>query len=799
MAKNEGPKAVSSFDKLNPDKILGGRTIPPPKKKTTQSAEFKTIPKLKDTKKAPETVAGSTSVDQLFKKINVGDRIEVTEDKDAVTYTILENGEVSFVVNGIQETMPLERMQKYLNLSGISFKKLEPEKKTAGSSKGPSKAKEKLTPEQKREKTVEQIIQLFNKGIYRVVVHGERTIEGENGESYVKTTRDFDTIAAMELLNSSTVTYNNGTPGEVDGAQTEFVPKGNITKGENIKKGQVIVHIDTGGKGLSVEKGADGSINVFIDHHQQEYEKTPTSATALMYEILRRGKFIGSEAWMGNLQAIATNFDNLTYVRSEKHTEAFLRETWPKSIMAVVEDVPFAQVKKWAAENRNILAPNFSQEELNGISFERERATKGKGGKKMRIKEIITLGQLVEERRQEINADLDYNIPKAQERMHREGIKDETPEVGKFVYNTKEPELLPNGKNRYIKFNHGFIAARAKGLDTLIAYNEQDKGLFINSSRDLNPIYKKLKKVFPGLVLVRGVMILQSKKKEERDMMTREKLFEVLGLKLEDKEYLEQLKIQIDAGIEEAQRIRKQIEELKASLDDDAEVVEAEEIGDEDTATKPEAKDIKTPSMLKAAIEKRGLEIIAEIDEIKRKLDRLGGLVADAPGESGAELIAKKRALETEGRENLKRWQEEEKKELEADEKDKPLLYFGARKIRDSGMRELFTTNTTGQPQIDLRFMSDKNNIYYRDDFKSSGYGGYFEFNVLGFKKVIDHYYTTSDGAIEETGSTRYRIVGPFGMTVAEVTGIGAAEEAYRNATEEYRKQLEKEFNNQHK
>lgn len=397
-----------------------------------------------------------------------------------------------------------------------------------------------LPPREKLIQNIGSFLKNEDRTIDTVVVHGD-TIEGkprmeldgdnelveQEGKMAIKSSPDFDTRAALYLLNDESL-------GDVGYRQTMIVGKGEKVAA---KKGENVLHIDVGGKTLSMKKNAKGGNEIFIDHHQEGCKDIKTSATELMYEILTKNNIIKKEPWLDNMVRFTTNVDNLSYVYDNRYTENnFLEKNWSKSLFGLYKDVPFENIVQWFKEGRDPFKPNFTDEEKESIIIHRYRqANDTKHGGKQTIEEDVTLGKIIEEKENEISIELGRNLPFAEVKMKENGIAFETPELGRVLYNTMDKQADRNGKMTINSLKHGYLIAKATGYDTYVSYNELTKKFFINAgTHDLSGIYEKLKKIVPGTKLVRGVMIVPPAGKHNRENITREKFLDILGLKKEE-------------------------------------------------------------------------------------------------------------------------------------------------------------------------------------------------------------------------------------------------------------------------
>lgn len=421
------------------------------------------------------------------------------------------------------------------------------------------KEKAKIAYEE-REKIIMQIGDMLKAGIDKIVIHGQTKEIGDDVsvESKFGQSIDADTRGALYFLSlAKGVTYNEGAytrlthkGGRGSGEETEFeytIPESKFNKGgeegtapvsyHNTKevKDRTKLYIDTSGEKISFKIDEKGKAprEIFIDHHQKYFSKYETSATELMYEVLVKNKMIDAEPWMDNMVRCITSEDNLSYVNDKRFTEGFLEHKWPESIFGVHKDVPFEKVTQWFKEGKDPFKPDFTDEELketfNVIEWDKIDKKKSKIVQK-------TLEKIIESKDKEIGADIS-NTKFAVKLMESRGIKTESKLLGKVVYNKQDVQedinklrttKVKNPKN-YI--NNGFLATKALGYDTYVTYNEKYHRFMINTNtKNLMPLYEKIKKIIPEVVLVRGVMLMQPTGLSKRKAMTEEKLLKLLGL-----------------------------------------------------------------------------------------------------------------------------------------------------------------------------------------------------------------------------------------------------------------------------
>lgn len=379
-----------------------------------------------------------------------------------------------------------------------------------------------------KEKKIEEIVEHLKQGVTAIVIHG-KTVRTENGTE-LKEQNDLDTDGALDLFTQANIKYKS-TDGTITSTPNiEVVGKGQKTQ-KKYKDGDIIVHIDSGGEGLEIRTAQDGSTHIFIDHHYQ-HDELPTSAAEDTYKILAQAGFIEKSPERDALIEMITNYDNLSYAQSKQFNADVFRNVWPKSMYALIDTVPYTQLKQWIAEGKDPMRPEFTQEELDTIKFKRERPTRVKGGIKKRVEEEITLGNYIKEVQEKVRDDMERSLPIAEQKMEKLGIKNFIEGVGKVLYISKDPEVV-NGKNQFNKLNYAFLAARASGYDALVACNQGDNSFFVNVSaaQTARLIFERLQMILPGITLVRDVMIVPSSNNEERKLLNKDTFLKMIGLK----------------------------------------------------------------------------------------------------------------------------------------------------------------------------------------------------------------------------------------------------------------------------
>ncbi len=406
-----------------------------------------------------------------------------------------------------------------------------------------------------REKLLLEIAEFLKQGVDRIVIHGQ-TIEKGDGvrvnPSFGKNI-DTDTRAALLLLGlDKNIKYNTNSYTEMvkkggkAGKQEEGVDYGKRKK----QKNETILYIDTSGEKLSMKMNRNGvGKEIFLDHHQEYFSRYATSATELAFEIRKKLKEIETEGekanspeiapWEGELAHLVTEIDNLTYVENPNFNERFLEKDWPKSMYALVKEVPFKKVAEWAKggkfkEGEDIAFPKFTDAELDEfIEVRIIKDEKGKG-----VEKRCTLRDIIKMKEGEISIDIS-NAKFAVELQKARGIGTESGEIGKFIYNKQDRQtdigILNKGRNKVNKIYNGFLTAKALGYDSYVTYNEEYKRFMVNNitvGDRINNVYrlgKKLQELVPKTVIVRGVMLFQPPGMSNRSNITENKFLKIIG------------------------------------------------------------------------------------------------------------------------------------------------------------------------------------------------------------------------------------------------------------------------------
>lgn len=425
-------------------------------------------------------------------------------------------------------TLEIERLKKSLAPEQKTQTQSKPktaptpiiEQKPIAPEKTESK-KKNLTPLEKQQydrKLYREAYEHLKKGINRVVIHGgtakyhedelaKAIHKNENpfkeGQIVNTISPDLDVDGSLFLLHTK---GKNGKPiiNYKEGAFTQSTNKGkgNI---EGAQPGDIVFHIDRGGKDFDIEI-IDGVVHIYADHHNPEKD-WPTSATKIVDKIMSENpeyRALKKEnPWMEEFIEYTVALDNLTYLDKRNPKEPtkpfFTKETflntWPSSLYAH-GDLPLENILSYFKEGKNPWYPFTNGEMQESIKAKKEKAEK-------------TI----------------FETERAIKTQKEIGIPESTSELGKVVY---------HNHRKGIKIDNGlaFITAKALGNDTFVKFNPKDGSFFINSStKDLTPIFERLEKLYPGVTLVRGVMVFAPKDAALLKSVSEEQFLKAVGLK----------------------------------------------------------------------------------------------------------------------------------------------------------------------------------------------------------------------------------------------------------------------------
>lgn len=313
---------------------------------------------------------------------------------------------------------------------------------------------------------VEKVRDRLKAGIDELIVHGDYSFQ--EGVGSLRIHPDLDALGGIFLMDLAGIDYRAVTS----------VEKGTWKPGG--------VHIDTGErKQFRVED--DGSI--FFDHHGSEREGE-TSATQIVYETLVEAGLLRKEPWLDRFVSFVTEIDNLTYPIDEEA----LRKTWWQSLYGTYKVLPISFIANYFREGKDPTKP-FSQDDKDRVV----------GGRGQTLREIC-------ERTRGLVVKSANRIPRAIRTMEREGVKIETPELGKVVINR-----IPEGKGNQMPM--GFTAVKALGYDTYVLWNEGTNSFFISSqTKSMSDLFEKIHDSIPSAKLIRGTMIISPPTEPKSDL-----------------------------------------------------------------------------------------------------------------------------------------------------------------------------------------------------------------------------------------------------------------------------------------
>lgn len=360
-------------------------------------------------------------------------------------------------------------------------------------------------------KNIAEILRKNNGYVDKVVIHGY-SFENEKGELLSHWDADTDTRGALYMLQLAGIRY--GT--------IEKTHKGG--KIEH-KPGEVILYLDTGNKTLSVEH-ENGGVQIAFDHHQKEYPgEVKTCATKETYETMVAGGFIKREIRLDRLAEVVNQEDNLSYVDNKRFNKDYFKYKYASSLFALQKEVDFRHLIKWTKEGKDPFDPKFSPKELKELV----RVLDTVDGEKKFIDVPLeaVIGKIQENVLKDVSA-----IAFAMRKMKERGIKTETIELGRVVYNFPDFQVAGKNKKYLNKFRYPFVAIKAFGYDTYASYSElTKKGFLNNSTHDLTFINENISEEIPGSNMINGVMILPPRTRVERNVGSEEKFLRATKLK----------------------------------------------------------------------------------------------------------------------------------------------------------------------------------------------------------------------------------------------------------------------------
>lgn len=385
----------------------------------------------------------------------------------------------------------------------------------------------KADPDGYKKFQLDKIKRLFENGVDTIITHGNDTRDpktreatyDKNGTKRMSAGTDQDAKTAILYLELAKTNKKYGpTMQEVAGSENTgiqsasfgFVPKGESYKPTKEDWGKVFLHVDTSGReGVSMNfDDKSETVHIYVDHHIAALTKN-TSAGQQVLELLKKIDLIKPEPWMEAYAKFNTEYDNFTFDIDRDH---LIKNYWktPRGLMKVIPQDQFIQFFK---DGRNPDVP-FTDEELDTIKVNGRLLRKIANGQKTHMeksRELVANG--------EIEAII-------------EGVTSYTDELGIISFNTVETEIDEEGNVKDTKnAAEGGVVAKALGIPTFIKFWKNGGGFFMTSTRDLTPLFERIKDRIPGLKLVRGKMLIyaqpnQLKPNELDEVITRKVLDE---------------------------------------------------------------------------------------------------------------------------------------------------------------------------------------------------------------------------------------------------------------------------------
>jgi len=475
----------------------------------------------------------------------IGARITAKDNKKLVQCEIIKEGKPT----GENEEFSEKELQDlWAKGDEGHFKFINPDEKKQKSlkelrAKNEPKEDKAVSPAIEEKETTEKMIEriaeiLKNNKIDEVIMSGrERDFVNKKEKEFLTSTadgkerieewgnkiptwgQDLDSKLALYLLN-----YFNkkGALGNIynEGAKSTILNTHQGQKEPLEKIKGVRVFIDAGGEWIKFEINGEMT-TLWIDHHG-EGKHEPTSGTKLMYEIMQKADILKEKPeWLDKFVNLVDDIDNLKYVErtDEKGKKTFnqdyFKNKWPNSLYALAEkEIPFNELRvlvELLVEQGKDPSEPFTNEELNGgigkIKF--------KGGK--------TIKELCEEQTKNVEK-VSKSVDNALDYAKKNKLNSESSRFGKIVYHnffqigksyinkkTGKEESRKNTVNNFMAYKD----LKARGMDTLIAWNPKNREFFINTNfknADLTELAKKLEEKYPGCVKnngkdVRGIFI----------------------------------------------------------------------------------------------------------------------------------------------------------------------------------------------------------------------------------------------------------------------------------------------------
>ncbi len=445
------------------------------------------------------------------------------------------------VITDMSEQATLKQNAILLELKKNEEKKIvqPPNKKVLYSKEGQEKLQAK-----EYDLVISQLSELIKENkIDQIIVAGEKIPEPQairlNPKSKEKTlalTPDLDAKTTLYLLNnysnrslqdtysdnsrSSIIGKGGGGLDTTDQSISKEFKKINSQELENKdQKNKIKVFIDVGGKWPSIKTENNGeTTTLYLDHHGAG-QREATSGTKIMLDVMKQAGILKDlPPWFNKFIDFVNDIDNLSYLKKEDtkgqkiFDENYFRNEWPNSLYALAEKhIPFDMLIAMA-EKQTITDFDrpFTKEELEG------KIGQTKIGE-------LTIKELCQKQKIEVVDTLENGIKNSISNNKKEGLNLEKTRLGKIIYHNyfikknRRANVIPN----YLAFK----ATKAKGYDTYISFDKQNKKAFINSfSPNLSSIVEKLNETDPGCAIdIRGVMV-----SVKFDKMTEEQFLNII-------------------------------------------------------------------------------------------------------------------------------------------------------------------------------------------------------------------------------------------------------------------------------
>ncbi len=474
----------------------------------------------------------------------------------------------------------------------------------------------------KQEKYQEDLLEVVNlikkEGIGQVIIHGKELYKEGKKTGDMAFDSDLDAQMALTLLND----YNNLSTEKLytKGATSSIIPMGGSQKDLTYKNPNgVRIFLDVGGEWLKIKEKDGKTTTVHIDHHG-EGKGEATSATKMVYEILKEGDLLSEEGKkdkkLKDFVNFVNDFDNLSY-RDNKDkegnkvlTKKWFKYTWPRTLYAMADNIPPDIIFKLYKEGKiKDLSKPFTRKEIEG---EIGDTVVGKTTDKKGKEKYLTIRDICKQKEQEARIAV-TGVNQADKYAEENKLNLDISSLGgKIVFQnfpqvkTKDGKLYTNKIPQKI----AYLASLATGHVGIAFWNPKntngDRRFFFNAnSPEVSKIAKELMKIAPGTTDVRGIFIFPPKNREGVENITQEQFLNIIDPKI-----LENAKVIKGEGFKE----------------EDNEYV-VDEVIDKDDAKK-ESNEIeikKLKEKLKKAEKANNEEEVLKIEDQIRKLESEGG------------------------------------------------------------------------------------------------------------------------------------------------------------------------------